>query len=76
MKNVQAQFYKKYFNTEPVFLLDDVILELDKERQSKFINYLGNYNQLFITVTDKKYSDIFNNKKALNIIEVDNGKIL
>ncbi len=76
IKNVQAQFYKKYFNTEPVFLLDDVILELDKERQSKFINYIGNNNQLFITVTDKKYSDIFNNEKALNIIEVVNGKIL
>lgn len=74
LKHVQSEYYKKKFNTNPIYLLDDVILELDKERQSKFIEYLGYNNQLFITVTDKEYAKLF--KANCNIIGVNNGKIL
>ncbi len=36
---------------KPILLLDDVLSELDIERQSRLINYLGE-NQKFITTTD------------------------
>lgn len=76
LKYVQSNLYSLYFNSNPILLIDDVILELDKERQKRFINYLGENNQIFITVTDKSYKDIFNNKNLINIIEVNNGTIL
>jgi hypothetical protein len=30
---------------------------------------------MFITVTDKKYIELFNNKESINQIEMENGKI-
>lgn len=76
LKLVQADFYRTIFKNPPILLLDDVILELDKERQRKFINYIGQENQLFITVTDKKYAELFPRKEFINMIEVENGKLL
>ena len=75
IKYVQAIFYKKNFNTNPVYLLDDVILELDNERKKQFIEFLNIDNQLFITLTDKEYVKLFKNNK-IRLIEIENGKIL
>lgn len=76
IKYVQSFFYKEKFGIDPIYLLDDVILELDSRRQKSFIDFLDYDNQLFITVTDRKYAEIFSNKKTLKLIEVKDGKIL
>ena len=76
LKLVQAKCYENKFKTSPILLLDDVILELDMEKQQKFMNEICADYQLFITVTDEKYRKYFNNQDAVRIIKVNNGEVL
>lgn len=75
IKIIQAKMYEKKYNAKPILLLDDVILELDPEKQSKFINFIGSESQFFLTVTDEKFLDFVNDKNKLNIIRINDGKI-
>ena len=60
-----------------IFLLDDVLLELDNKRKSCFFSYLPDDAQYFITTTDNKYSN-FLNKSIIRYHVIDgtvrNGK--
>ena len=49
-----AQFFylKERTGKTPIFLLDDVFGELDKDRSQKISEYLKNIGQAFITLTD------------------------
>ena len=76
LKLVQAICYSEKFKTPPILLLDDVILELDSEKQKKFLSEICDKYQLFITVTDEKYKDFFINQSKVEIIKVCNGSIL
>lgn len=76
LKLVQAKCYENKFKTSPILLLDDVILELDMEKQQKFMNEICADYQLFITVTDEKYRKYLNNQDAVRIIKVNNGEVL
>lgn len=75
IKLIQAIIYKNVYNKNPILLLDDVILELDKQRQKNFLNLISDYDQIFITVTDRNFIELINKKDILNKIEVDYGKI-
>ena len=63
--------YKKDY---PILLLDDVLSELDEERQNNLIDYIQNKTQNFITATDIKSVNLdkINNYK---IFTIDSGNI-
>ena len=67
----EITIYKKYKNSEPIILLDDVFSELDDIKK----NNLKNNHQIIITTTDLKKI----NKKLLgeaNIYKIKEGKII
>ena len=75
LKFVQSEYYKEFFGIYPIILLDDVILELDKERQKRFIQKISEYKQIFLTVTNDEYLNLFKNKELINVIRIENGRI-
>ncbi len=76
LKLVQAICYSEKFKTNPILLLDDVILELDNEKQKSFLSHICTDYQLFITVTDEKYKEFFIDKNKIEILRVCNGSLL
>lgn len=48
-KVAQALFLKERVSRPMVFLLDDVLLELDREKRRRLMAYLPGYNQVFYT---------------------------
>ena len=54
LKLAQVDLFLDHFKIKPILLFDDVVLELDNERQNNFFKKLYNGNQIFITLTDKK----------------------
>jgi DNA replication and repair protein RecF len=75
LKLVQAEVFRQIFNEFPILLLDDVILELDKARQIRFLEFINKYKQVFVTFSNKEYIDLFNKKNDINEIEIENGQI-
>lgn len=51
LKLAEGRILERAIGQKPVFLLDDVMSELDKNRQNYILNHLGE-NQLFITGCD------------------------
>lgn len=49
MRNTQACFYSRKTGRKPVFLIDDVLLELDRKKRLRFIEELPEYEQAFFT---------------------------
>lgn len=74
LKSIQSEFYKKYFNINPILLLDDVILELDPDRKEAFLSEITKNNQMFITISDQKYLNFFK-KEDINLIRIKDGRI-
>lgn len=72
LKLAEAEVIKKYAEEYPVFLLDDVMSELDPERQNYILNHINGI-QSFITCCDP--SNIKNLKKG-KIINIKNGKVV
>lgn len=71
----EITIYKKYKNSEPIILLDDVFSELDDIKKNNLLKYLKNNHQIIITTTDLKKI----NKKLLgeaNIYKIKEGKII
>ncbi len=58
---------------KPILLLDDVLSELDNERQRYLINSLGD-NQLFVTTTDLT-EDVSRNLPKGNIYKIRKGEV-
>ena len=73
LKTAQAVFYKNKTGKKPLVLLDDVLLELDKDKKIKFIESFPEYEQAFYTfLPDEEY--LFSGKNAV-YYSVDNGVI-
>lgn len=52
----------KHTNTgEPVLLLDDVFSELDKGRITRISELINEFNQVFVTTTDKDHFEVLKN---------------
>lgn len=49
MRNAQACFYSRKTGRKPVFLIDDVLLELDRKKRIRFTEQLPEYEQAFFT---------------------------
>jgi len=75
LKIVQAEYFKMMHNDNPILLIDDVILELDSQRQKRFLNNILQDNQIFITLTDKSKIDFFENKNLINEVNILDGNI-
>ena len=69
MKLAELEIFKEEIGEYPVLLLDDVLSELDQDRQQKLINYVGRM-QTILTTTQY---DPFMFQSA-NIIKIENGK--
>jgi DNA replication and repair protein RecF len=70
IKMAEADYIKEITKEEPVLLLDDVLSELDSERQKYILrNYEG--RQLIITTTDKDlFGEIGENVNLIDIEEI------
>ena len=55
LKLSELEFFKSALNDYPVLLLDDVLSELDENRQTKLLEYVKNI-QTIITCTDFEYN--------------------
>lgn len=72
VKIAQYEIYSKFFQFQPIVLLDDVILELDSERKKRFLEEISKVDQMFITVTNEKYMEYFD-LNLINKIGIDHG---
>ena len=74
LKLAEIEIFKKYKNTLPILLLDDVFSELDDKKKNNLLNYINENIQTIITTTD--INNINNDiVKKSNIIEIFNGNI-
>lgn len=74
LKLSEIHYLKEKTGTYPVLLLDDVLSELDKNRQLKLLNAINENVQTFITtpsITDIK-EDLLNKSK---VFQINNGTI-
>lgn len=70
----EIEIFKKYKNTTPILLLDDVFSELDFKKKNNLLKYIKKNIQTIITTTDLSNIDkkiIYSSK----LIEIDDGKI-
>lgn len=74
LKYIQNLFFLKKYNEYPILLLDDVIIELDRIRQNKFIKSIIDKNQIFITIANKENISYIYDTKKVNEIRINNGK--
>ncbi len=74
VKLALIDFIYEYKKEYPILLLDDVLSELDEERQNSLIEYIQNKTQNFITATE---INEINLKKINNfkLFTIDNGQI-
>ena len=49
LRMIQAKIYSEKTGRKPIFLMDDILLELDPEKRRKFMELLPPYEQLFCT---------------------------
>jgi len=49
LRSAQAQMLAQQRNKEPIFLIDDVLLELDDKKRKKFLETLPTFSQAFYT---------------------------
>ena len=52
LKLAEIQLIKQLTGEEPILLLDDVMSELDQNRQAALLNFIHGQTQTFITTTD------------------------
>lgn len=70
----QAEWYSRNTGRKPVYLLDDVLLELDGERKRRFFSLLPTYEQVFFTFLPEEHLLSVQTDNAL-IYRVEDGKI-
>ena len=74
LKLAQIELVKKKLNEKPVLLLDDVLSELDRDRQNFLMDYIKDV-QTIITTTG--IDDFVKDRlKIDNIYEIKEGKIV
>lgn len=75
LKLAELQLIEQVIGETPLLLLDDVMAELDLQRQKQLLDCLGNRFQTFITTTHLNY---FDNKllQEAQIIKIDRGRIV
>ena len=69
MKLAELEIFKEEIGEYPILLLDDVLSELDQDRQQKLINYVGRMQTILTTTQYDPF--MF---QGANIIKIENGK--
>lgn len=72
LKLAEAEIINKITGEQPVILLDDVMSELDKNRQNYILNKIKG-RQVFITCCEEEN---FENLEKGNILRIKNGEII
>ena len=75
LKIGEIEIFKKYRNSMPILLLDDVFSELDIDKKNKLLSYIDNNCQVIITTTDLEQIDEKIIAKA-KLIKIENGKLI
>ena len=73
LKFAEIEFIKRKINDTPILMLDDVLSELDSERQKKLLENISNL-QTIITCTGLD-EFIENRINIENIFKVENGNV-
>ncbi len=75
LKFSEISIFKKYLNTEPILLLDDIFSELDVNKKNLIVKFIPKDIQTIVTTTDLNLinKDILNNS---DVYYVDNGKVI
>ena len=74
-KLAEIDIFRKYKNTNPILLLDDIFSELDDIKKNKIINFISNDIQVIITTTELK--KINKNKfENVSVFKIKNGEII
>ena len=70
----EIELFKKFKNTTPILLLDDIFSELDDNKKNNLLKYINKKTQTIITTTELNNIDknLINISKLFNI---DKGKI-
>lgn len=75
VKLAEIEIFKKYKNSIPILLLDDIFSELDIDKQNNLLNYINKDVQTIITTTDL---DNINQKliDKSKLFKIEDGKVL
>lgn len=71
LKLSEVIFIKELTGMSPILLLDDILSELDKQRQKRLFNYIKDF-QTILTVTDSHTV----NPEAVRMIKIENSRII
>ncbi len=74
LRVAQAVFFAGGASKKPILLLDDVLLELDRERRRRFIKSLPEYEQAFFTFLPDERYDIYKSDRTI-IYTVKDGRL-
>lgn len=68
---VESKFFEKNTDKKPIFLFDDVLLELDNKKRSVFLDQIDSYSQAFFTFLPREIYFDEKHKKPLcyNVID-------
>lgn len=72
LKLAELEVFKTYNNDYPILLLDDVLSELDRERQNKLLNF----NQDVQTIITTTHIDEMLKLPESKVIKISNGKVV
>lgn len=75
LKLGEIEIFRKYKESNPILLLDDVFSELDETKKNNLLKYISKDIQVIITTTDLNNISDEIVKKA-KIIKIDQGKII
>lgn len=72
-KIAQIVYHRRANGFYPILMLDDVLSELDQEKQEALIRFLGSLKaQIFVTTTDVELSQNFQNGE-ISVLHVERG---
>ena len=75
LKLSEIEIFKKYKETTPILLLDDIFSELDDNKKNNLLKYINRDIQTIITTTDLNNLDERLIKKS-KLFNINNGKII
>lgn len=75
LKLAQMKALRKMSGEPPVLLLDDVMSELDKERRTRLVKEISDY-QTFITCTDESDMELESSRRIYHVTAVDGKAVL
>ena len=75
VKLSEIEIFKKFKDTSPILLLDDVFSELDEIKKNKLIKHISDDIQVIITTTELKRINQ-KNFDSVSIFKIKNGEVI